>query len=249
MDVQVRIARTKPGVQLDGMGQGPRANQFGEFLVEMGYQGTQQLADEGSYYYASSAGLVAGAPTPGVGLATIAAPVAFAETSPFLLIKNNNNAPASGPGVRIVLDYIRIMCTAPGTGATSVRWVSTTDGVNVNRYTSGASQLIATNVNQDDATASNAIIRVGAIVATARASQARPLVGNMLLKNTIPAIGDSWLLEFATGDAQNTIPGAIGTAIHPAVILGPQQWYAGHLILPAQSAAASFEIEVGYAER
>jgi hypothetical protein len=247
MDITAKSARLKPAPSPDLAT--ARFNQYGELIVQLGYQGTQQLAEEGSYFFATSAGLVVGAPTPGVGVATTATPTTFSETSPFLLIKNNNPVPGSGPGVRVVLDYIRIMCTAPGTGGTSVRYVSTTDIANPSRYTSGGSAPLSTNVNQDDSTVSNAQFHVGAIVATTRTSQARPLVGNMLLKNTIPAVGDSWLIEFAMGDSQNIIPASVGTANHPAVIIGPQQWYAGHLIIAGQSAASSFEIEVGYAER
>lgn len=226
----------------------PRVNQYRDQYVMPVFNGSQVSADEGSYFVAGSAA-IQGAGTitiqPGTGLATIATPTAFADTSPFVLVKNNNQA----GGARIILDYIKLKTTAAGTAGTSIRWLSALDSANPLRYTSGGSQLVPTNVNQDDATASGALILAGPLVAIARNAGARAPFGNILCKNAIGAAGDSFLIRFASPDGQNTLPAAVGMEVHPPVVIGPQQIYTGHLVIPSQSAASSYEIEIGYIER
>lgn len=254
VDVSLNVARSRAGLAAVADAAagifGARVNHLREQITAPIFPGFEQAADEGSYFAAGSAAIQgAGVITiqPGTGLATIAAPTAFADTSPFLLIKNNNAVRT--PATRIQLVYIRLLTTVAGTAAASIRWLSALDTATTNRYTSGGSQLVPANVNIDDATISNAQIYAGALVATARGSVARAPFGNLLLKNAIGAAGDHWLIRFASPDGGNSVPAAVGMATHPPVVIGPQQWYSGHLILPSQSAASSYEIEVGYVER
>lgn len=256
VDQSLTVARSRSAAQRIGDAMagifGPRVNQFRDQMVIPLFPGMQPMADEGSYFVAGSAAIQGASTTtvqPGTGLATIAAPTTFVDTAPFILLKNNNAVPSSGVGTRIILDYIKLKTTAAGTAGTSIRWLSALDAANPLRYTSGGTILVPSNVNQDDGNVSGATIYAGPIVATARNGGARAPFGNILLKNAIGAAGDSWLIRFASPDGQNTLPGTVGMETHPPVVIGPQQIYTGHLVIPAQSAASSYEIEVGYIER
>jgi hypothetical protein len=199
------------------------------------------LAAVGSYFVASS-------PTPGTGIASLAAPTAFDDTKPFILINNAHESKT------LTLDYIKLTCTAPGTAGTALHYGSKIDGVNATRYTSGGSTLTPKNVNMGSSQQSSAVIYCGAIVAAAVSSAAR-LLGHSVLRPVIPVIGDTVLFAFGSDLGGGLASLAVaGTAIcnvvvpHTPVLLAPTQWYALHLWLPSQSAACSFETEIAFVE-
>lgn len=239
----VRALRALPSpVNLDGQDALPRGGRYGETIVELRSPKPHGLADEGSYFVATN-------PTPGTGLATIAAQASLADTAPFILLTNTN--PVNGK--RIYLDYLRFIATAAGTAGTQLRWAVKTD-TSLTRYTSGGSVITPNNVNQDDSTSSKAVIQAGALVATA-ASAAVRLLGNGMFRPVIPVVADVYQLSF--GGIDNPLPSVVttGTAqasvcqnTHP-VIVGPGQCAAIHIWLPSQSAASSYEFELGYWER
>jgi hypothetical protein len=188
---------------------------------------------------------VARNPTPGTGLATIAAPTALADTSPFVVIKNGA---AVDDGTRVSIDYIRLICTAAGTGGTSLRYDVKTDQGSTRLPTSGNTTLAVNPVNRDCGVQSITRIDAGALVAPA-ASDAKLVYGG-LLKNAIPAAGDVYTLLF--NDENPAVVNAIATQVmfaHGPLIIGPQQFALLHLWLPSQSAASSYEVEVGISER
>lgn len=199
------------------------------------------LAKDGQYFVATS-------PTPGTGLATIAAQASFADTAPFILINNAH------PTKVITLDYIRLTVTAAGSSGTNISWAVKTDGVNASRYTSGGSTLSPKNVNQSSGEASSALIYAGAVVAAAVSSSAR-LLGHGILRTVIPVVGDTYLWTFGgdfgagTGGQviSGTAPASIAVGLSP-VQIGPTQWFALHIWLASQSAASSYEVEIGYIE-
>jgi hypothetical protein len=215
----------------------------------------ENLAQEGSEFVAGSARVTAaGVDTiqPGTGLATIAAQASLADTAPFILMRNT--APV-GSGIRIALKYVKLINTVPGTAGASIRWASKIDGYNPLRYTSGGSKLVPLNVNMDDSSPSYAEIYAGAVVAIASSADSRGPIGNALLRTVIPVVGDTYLITFGRNDTPvgGLLPS--GTAISdrvvnsPSCIIGPQQWWAGHLWLPSQSAASSWEVEVKFSTR
>lgn len=199
------------------------------------------LATDGQYFLATS-------PTPGTGIASLAAPTAFDDTKPFILINNAH------PTKNLTLDYLRLTVTAAGTGGTSINWALKVDGVNATRYTSGGSTLTPVCVSMPSGAASSAVIKAGALVAAAVSSSAR-LLGHGTLRPVIPVVADTYLFVF-NGDFGAGLGGqaVAGTAVanvvvgHAPVILGPTQWAAFHLWLPSQSGASSYEIELGYIE-
>lgn len=193
---------------------------------------------------------IARSPTPGTGIASLAAPTAFDDTKPFLLIKNGN---ADG-GDDIVLDQIKLRATAAGTAGTAVHYDLKLDMANPLRYTSGGETLASVNCDGGSSETSGATIYCGALVAAAVASGAR-LLGGGQFSTTIPIIGDQYILTFddaGPGAGGQLVAAAAAKSIvhnHPPVAIAPGQWLAFHLWLPSQSAASSYEVEIAYHAR
>lgn len=212
----------------------------------MGF-GSHLLADEGSYFKIGNA-------TPGTGLATLAAPVAFAGTSPFLIVQNNE--PAGGRS--IYLDFLRLVCTAPGTLGASLHITTRLDPI-ATRYTSGATMIVnaagATGgqiVNPKSSGAAPATVAAwaGPLVATAESSGVRPLAPDLIPRAVIPVAADSYLLKFGGADAPVSAAAKNGVVPsdflipHEPVIIDPGHAFLAHLWLPTQSAASSYQIEI-----
>jgi hypothetical protein len=215
---------------------GPRILQYGEQAVTLFGASNHALVDEGSYFVISNA-------TPGTGLATIAAPTAFAATSPFLIVQNND------PIRSLYLDYLRLTPTAAGTAGTAVHLTTVIDYIS--RYSSGATLIVgaagATGgqiVNPKSSVANPASISAwaGPLVAVAAGVSNRMVSPDLVLKNAIPAVGDQYTVKFGAVDTPTT---TVGVAGHAAVVLDPGASILFHLWLPSQSAASSYEFEVG----
>ena len=202
----------------------------------------QALADEGSYFTVIN-------PTLLTGLATVAAPTTADDTKPFIILHNND---AVG-GRHIKPDYIRLLCTAAGTAGTSVHVCIKLD--KAPRYTSG-STLTTTpkNVNMGSGIQSVALVYAGPLVAAA-ASTALRTIAHSLMKSSIPAAGDEFVIKFgATSPAgAGQDKGAADESTYicnmPPVSLGPGDLMLVHLFLPSQSAASSYELDMGFYER
>jgi hypothetical protein len=218
-----------------------RYNGYQEKFVSPVIEKMYPLADEGSYYTALN-------PTPGTGVAGAAAPTTFDNTKPYILMRNQ--AP-TGSGLRIKLDYIKLVVTAAGTGGTTNYATHQLDaGAG---YTSGGSTLTPNSPNVDLVNASQALIYAGAVVATAGASPRT--VAHQLVRPVIPVVGDTLYFVFGS-----QAPGFVGLPIEgtliceraipcPPVVLGPGEWYKLVLWRASQSAAASYEVEMAWWER
>jgi hypothetical protein len=245
VDLSVEVHRALEQPSSDELGRKVRGGRYGEIFVEALSPKGYALANEGSYNVVSN-------PTPGTGLATIATLTTLVDTSPFLLIQNPWGSDDT-QAKRIFIDYIKLQVTAPGTGGTQLRYATKIDQARADRYTSGGTQLTAQNVNMGTAQASKANIYAGALVGAA-AAQSR-LLSSGLVRPVIPVIADTYIFDFCS--TAPSLGGLItsGTAIANCIfpvapaIIGPQQWFAFHIWLPSQSAASSYEIEVGYWER
>lgn len=181
-------------------------------------------------------------PTAGTGLATAAAAIAVDHTKPWALIKGPTTA-----GRFFLVDYVRLVCTAPGTGGTSLRAFWHIDDTKADP--TGGTQLTLNNLRME--VANNTVetkIFAGTLTAAAASGNVRELVAP-LLKNAIPAIADSYLMKFGGAD-QGVSNGA--TIVYyggPPLIVPANKIATLMLVLPAQSAASSYEIEVGGSER
>ena len=156
-----------------------------------------------------------------------------------------------------MLDYLKLICAAAGTGGTQIRYAVKVDGGGANRYTSGSGLATAPvtglNTNIDSGTVSNAQFYAGAIVAAA--ANAARLIAHGMFRSVIPVVADQYLLNFGGIDPAigGLIPTGAAVTIQsfpaPPVVVGPGEWCAIHLWLPSQSVASSFEFELGYWER
>jgi hypothetical protein len=236
---------------VDGAAAIVRGGQYGEMVSQLVSSKQHLLADEGSYFVTRS-------PTPGTGIATIAALSSYADTSPFVIITNNN--PVGGRS--IYLDYIQLRTTVAGTNGTNLLYATKLDLIP--RYSSGGVGGAGTGMtavlagpyacNTQVAPQSGALVYAGAIVAVASSLQARTL-SNGPLRTAISVVNDTYLFNFGGCDmmldgvlvsgaavAQRSIP-------HAPVCIGPQGSFLLHIWSASQSVAANYEIEIGHVER
>lgn len=193
------------------------------------------IADFGAYWTAKS-------PTPGTGLATIAALTALVDTSPFIQV----NAPAAKS---TYLDYLKLTCRVPGTGSTALEFAVKTD--NGKAAPAGGTPITPVNVRSGGAAAQSSVW-AGALVAAA--AVAAKLQTSQLLRPVIPVLGDVYLIKFSAPDF--AVPGqpASGAVSFddyvpaPTVIIDPGMTGQIHIWSPGQSVAAQFEVELGLFE-
>jgi hypothetical protein len=245
----LQASRSLPQPVSDGQEVKARGGKYGELYGLNLYNKAHGLAEEGSYFVTTN-------PTPGTGIATIATQASLADTAPFILVKNNQKA----GGKRAILDFLKLICTAPGTAGTQVHVAVKVDDVNPLRYTSGSGGpgvgglFSPQNVNMDDGTASQLLVYAGPVVAAAASGAAR-LLDHNIVRTAIPVIGDTVHISFAGNEGvisgapmNGVVPSFFSTNFVP-VVIGPQQWAAIHIWLPSQSAASSWEFALGHIER
>jgi hypothetical protein len=221
-----------------------RANRHGELVVQSQLGGKLvQLCDEGAYYVATN-------PTPGTGIAGIAAADGYDATEALIHMRNDA---ASSADTRIYLDYLKLQITAAGTNGTNQRYVSILD-TGASRYTSGGSAITEVSPNMANGTASSATIHFGALVTGGATTSARN-VGHGLLRNVIAVIGDTITFDFGgTSPVPNALARA-GTAIcdqyvkHAPVVLGPSDIWHFSIFAASQTVGQGYEFELGYWER
>jgi len=231
------VSRTLPTPRLvDGTIQTdlPRRSGYGEDYVLP--FGPRVASDENSYHLLRSA-------TPGTGIAGHAAPTTLDNTKPFVLLRAG--------ALRAYLDYLKLVVTAAGTAGTlNYATHILDDGAG---FTSGGEDLVQVNPNGEGSNISGLLsFKSGAVVATAGGSQR--IVAHQRARTVIPVVGDVLLFTFGP---ERPVSGAVleGTTeleriIHcPPVILAPSQWYKLVLWRASQSAAASYEVEIGLWER
>jgi hypothetical protein len=229
-----------PGIVSDNAYNAIRTDRRGAVYTHTLGKPVYAMADEGSYFYASN-------PTPGTGIAGIAATGAFSDAESLLLIKNDNT-----DGKRVYLDWLKLRVTAAGTDGTDHHFVSKIDSVA--RYTSGGSAITPVNVNMDSTATSGCTMYFGALVTTATTT-AR-LVGNGVLRRaTIVVAGDEFYFDFGgrvpagtrTGtlaaDSTTNVSTAVG---HAPVVLGANQSFVLGVHAASQSAATSYEFALTY---
>lgn len=240
----MEVRRGIPTPYEDGGEAEARGGRYGEQYVLSVVPKMHNLADEGTYYIASS-------PTPGTGLPTIAALTALVDTSPFIFVRNNFSV-TDPLRKRIYLDYLKLICTAAGTAGASIRYAVKIDSSRIGVPT-GGTLITPNNVNMDFNQWSQAQIYAGALVAPAANSPR--LLGSGLIRPVIPVVGDTYIINFGGMDPSVGSLAPAGTAnsdrvfSHAPVSIGAQQIANLHIWLPSQSAASSYECELGYWER
>jgi hypothetical protein len=226
-----------------GTAKGVRTSVYGDLAAMPIGKARVTLADEGSYFVATN-------PTPGTGLASIAAADGVDDEEALIYLRNEN---ATGSGKRIYLDYLRIQTTVAGASGTNLRWVAQLDSGS-DRYSSGGTAVTPVNVNMASTEATGADLAVGAVVLTAETAQVR-LLGNGLLRPAIAVAGDTYLWDFGgavslpTARLQDDSDTANILTSMPPVVLGPGDAFYFQLNGASQDTAAQYEFDLGYWER
>ena len=238
-----KVSRALPGTRLtDGSldTESARISGYGEPYV-LPFS-PRLAADEGGYFLARNA-------TPGTAQAGHAAPTTHDTAKPFVMLKNG----AEAGGSRVYLDYLKLLVTAAGTAGTLNYATHTIDKSRTPGTGGVALTVVNVNLQSTRSTVLSSALAGPIVPGESNSGEAR-IVAHQRARTVIPVVGD--LLLFNFGGA--AIPsGAVmaGTTelervIHcPPIVLGPGDSY--HLVLwrASQSAAASYEVEIGFWER
>lgn len=206
-----------------------------------------RYAGDGGYFTATN-------PTAGTGVIS-GVVTSLADTTPLLLIRNNNGA---NSGVKIYLDWLKLQVTVVGIGHTAPHIAVKKDfGQNVNRYTSGGSTITPQPVGRTKGgviPTSNALIYFGAITAAA-AGDAR-LIESFRVKGAIEVLLDTFMFDFGApvvqpqnGLVDNSTTISHGLFNMPPVEIDPQEWAAIHWWGASLSTGTTFAFTLGYLEK
>ena len=195
----------------------------------------------------------------GTGIATNANPTTYAATEAFIVFNNGESRNNTGGKNTLILpDYVKMTCSVSGTAGKGFKivWMEDT----ADRWTSGGTSLTTLAANHYVDTTSgftrvstSAVIHVGDLVSPAATSEAaigastfRPTLGA-----TLGLIGDQYITKFG-GDQQSSASMSVGAQklldVVSPVVLAPGSSLVGHVIIEAQSAASSWEFEMGWVE-
>ena len=183
----------------------------------------------------------------------------FSATAALLTISNARNPAAGLKAPDCIPDYIRLVCTAAGTGSTSVELALVLD--TVERYSSGGTQLTAyqTNSAEDSTKLAGAPalgVNVWAGAVTAGAASAARLIGRAKAKTQAApclVVGDQFLITFGqvgipiSGLSSGSAASIYTVQFSPVLIAGRPTTHTLvlHMWMPSNSGAPSFEVEVG----
>lgn len=238
-----QVARVLPSVvTADGQPIQPRMSHRGEALMQPLFGGLQPLCSEGSLFVATN-------PTPGTGVAGIAATGAFSDAESLLHVRVNDASVKRHIPIALLLEL-----TAAGTNGTDLAYVIKGD-TGATRYTSGGSALAPVNCNMRSAATPESTSYFGALVTAAATSSAR-LLAHGKIRTVIGVAGDKILFTFgavAPGlPAGMIMEGTAQAAIHcpvPALEFGATDQLVLSLFAASQTAAISFQYQYVFAER
>ena len=243
--IQISVNERKPTNLEDGYFSDIRGNSKYDLLVFPMTSGWNGLAADGYYFRACN-------PTFGTGIAQ-GIQASFSDTANVLCVIRNTSA--SGTGPTIFFDYIRLINTAARSSTTSSQLGIILD--TANRYSSGGTQLIPSNVNTGVGNASVADIRFGAVTATA-ASAKRQISRAVIKTQAAPCwtVGDQVLINFGSNSGSIGLlsgssasqfcidcgPVALGPGGNHSLLI--HMWNAANA-----TTAPSWEVEIAWWER
>lgn len=237
-----RASRAIPQAAPDTNETSVRTGRYGD-LYTMPLHGKKHwLADEGSYFVATS---VAGTP-----IAMTASISTFAETAGAvgvtLFLKNTE--PKGGK--RVFLDYIKLLTSVVPLNATSLQYALVIDD-NPIRWTSGGTAITPVSPNGDSNIPSITQMYFGAI--TTAVPTNRRTVGRGTLRGVIPTVFDvlTILSGGSEGGGSMASAAASGRQVENTapIIIGPQQNLCLTMWGASYTTAAQWEFEVTFWER
>ncbi|MEI6598330.1 MAG: hypothetical protein WCL22_04735 [bacterium] len=230
-----------------------RQGRYGDVKVESSWPTDHLQADEGAMNVAT---MLPGATTLQLGLSA-----AFSATAGAIVI-GNTDPPG---GRRIYPKALRLVQAVAPTSGTSLQYAIVLDNVSRQPTTvsngSGGSgpgtpatvtayKVPVSNTNADlNPTIAGIVFFPLSIAAGApptiptQSQQARTIVGNGIIKNSIPVVLDQYILQFGSCDRGGTFQGAAALAKivehAPAVVIGPGEWMVIHLWSPSNVTAGN----------
>lgn len=239
-------SRARPGNSPEAGQTAIRATRRGDLSTVVIGKPMISAAFEGAYFHASN-------PTPGTGIAGIAAADGYNAEETLLTLYNSST---ESEGVYVCPDFIEITNTVVDTAGTTIRYDVHID--NIQRWVSGGSTLTANNCNMDSSTAAVGVCRFGALVTSVASTTVRKLAGRSLSSTDI-VVDDVIRLEFgAMGSGTpyqvSHLPAEATLArmwVLPQapVVLGPGDTLLFTVNCASQSGAATWEVQVGWYER
>lgn len=203
-----------PGVQSDGGQKQGTTDRFGNLVVRAD---SAALVARGHSYRALGSG------TPMTGIAQ-AITTSFSATAVPLVMVNGSAT------VRVVPQYIKLVCTATGASSTSSLYAISIDSAN--RYSSGGTDLSTFVFNANSAlgpASAVSVIRFGTVTAAAAGGGTRYIANGSIKVQASPcwAIGDTVLFVFGEISSVSAQPMSGTTPIKlvfdlPPVVLGGQ---------------------------
>ena len=224
-----QVSAVLPTASSDGTNAFLRTTARRDLYVTPIGSGLYSVVTEGGYFRAIN-------PTPGTGIA-LGVQAAFSPTANVALSIRNTDTP--GTASRSVYpEYVRLICTAAGTGTTSLDAVVVVD--NTNRVSVAGTAITAGNVNGNFSAAGFGLAGFGTVTATAEGAGTRR-VSRLRLKSAALAIGDSFTLNFGLRGAGTSDLGPVSVGAGGTLLL--------HLWTVGATVAPSFEVECGWWER
>ena len=221
------------------------------------WQTNDTLADEGSFFVASST-TVASGQAGGTAIATTTSVVDDAATAsathaqnvPVMII-TNLASPADPNGPSIYLKYLKMRVSQVPSSVAA--WYYALRADNVARYTSGGTLIPPVNANTGSSRASRAQIYFGAVVTTNLPSANQRVLSSGQVSNALPITLDQWIFTFGdvgmpTGLVVSATVRNVTIPCGPAII-APGWCATLEMWGASNSAAPSWEFELGYAER
>lgn len=234
------VAKLRPTKNADGIGTftPSRAGAYAEaYVMPMGI-GRYGLADEGSYWTASS--------VIGTDITAHAAPaIVDAETKPIIHLFN-------GGTNDVYLDYIEMLTTIANASATAVGFTIYLDAKGSTNRTGAGTAITPVNVRSNSATATGVTMFAGAVTAVGTSPKK---AFSRVIKEFIGVALDRYSFSFGNGLLANptTSYTAGATAIVtycPPIVLAPGGNLCFCQVSPSGAAtAATFQFELGYFER
>jgi hypothetical protein len=238
--------RAVPTLASDNAQTQVRLSQYGDVITTQLMDNHSTLADEGSYFKVTSF-TNAGAITP------IAGPVqtTFSLTSGIAAMVTGGTS-----GKRCYLDYIRLYCTAAGTASTNLNFAISLDSTS-RTITGGttAPTIAPTNVNMDSARTTTLSSFTFGNLTIGAAANARVVFRGVMKTQAAPCmvVGDTYSIDFGehaqSGSLMSgTNPSAYALSSGP-VVFGANSTLVLHTWSTLNSAAASYDFEIGWWER
>lgn len=216
------------------------------------------LADEGSFFTASSTSAAAGQAA-GTAIATTTSVVDDAATASATHAQNvpvmymaNLSSPTDPNAPSIYLKYLRMVIVQVPTSATSWKFAFRAD--NSPRYTSGGTTITPVNQNTGSSRASKLQLVFGAVLTTPLPSASQRVLGSGQVSGAIPVTLDNWMFTFGDVVMPTSMIGTMTLVKNVNIPCGPIVIAPGWNVVlemwgTSNAAAPSWEFELGYAER